>query len=259
VQELPGIRIIDLIDILLVAALLYYLYKLVRGTAAINIFVGIVIIIIIYGITNYLKMEMLSRVLGAFVGAGMFALIVVFQQEIRKFLLALGSANISSRRRILKQLRLIGRKSQDKQDEIDAIVDACKSMSKTLTGALIVLQRSSSLDFVKSTGDEMDIKVNRPIIESIFFKNSTLHDGAIVIENDRVRATRAILPVTNNRDIPHRYGLRHRAAIGVTERSDALALVVSEENGTISFINDGQFERYSNMSDLKSKIKEYLS
>jgi uncharacterized protein (TIGR00159 family) len=258
VQELPGLRIVDLIDILLVAALLYYLYRLVRGTAAINIFIGIVTIFIIYGVTDYLKMEMLSRVLGAFVGAGMFALIVVFQQEIRKFLLALGSANIGSRRRILRQLRLLRNRSQNSREEIDEIVDACQNMSKSLTGALIVFKRNSSLDFVISTGDAQDIKVNKPIIESIFFKNSTLHDGAIVVEDDRIKATRTILPVTNSRDIPNRYGLRHRAAIGITERTDALALVVSEESGTISFVNNGEFERYSNTSDLKSRIKEYL-
>lgn len=257
-QELPGFRIIDLIDILLVAFLLFYLYKLVKGTAAINIIVGILSILAIYGLVDYLGMEMLGLVLNAFVGAGMFALIVVFQQEIRKFLLSIGSANLSSRRRIMRQLRLLGRQTQNDHNEINEIVDACQSMSKTLTGALIVIGRSANLDFVKDTGDAMNITVNAPIIESIFFKNSPLHDGAIVIEDDRITATRAILPVSNNRDIPGRYGLRHRAAIGVTERSDALAIVVSEETGTVSFIRDGQFVSYTNLSDLKTKIRNYL-
>lgn len=257
-QELPGFRIIDLIDILLVAFLLFYLYKLVKGTAAINIIVGILSILVIYGIVDYLGMEMLGLVLSAFVGAGMFALIVVFQQEIRKFLLSVGSANLSSRRRVMRHLKILSRSTKNEHHEVEEIVDACQNMSRTLTGALIVIGRNANLDFVKETGDAMDIQLNAPIIESIFFKNSPLHDGAIVVEDDRITATRTILPVSNNRDIPGRYGLRHRAAIGVTERSDALAVVVSEETGTISFIKDGEFISYTNMNDLKNQIRKYL-
>lgn len=257
-MELPDIRILDVIDILLVAGLTYYLYRLVKGTAAINIFIGIVIIYVIYSITVTLKMELLSRALGAFTGAGVFALIVVFQQEIRKFLLMLGSTNLTSRKAILKQLRFLGKDIETDYTAVDQIVKACGRMSQTYTGALIVIQRDGSLEFVKKTGDEHDIKVNAPIIESIFFKNSPLHDGAMIIEGNRITATRVILPVSDNRKIPQRFGLRHRAAVGITERSNAIAIVVSEETGQISLIHNADFENHDNLEQLAIKIKNHL-
>ncbi|GAL77064.1 diadenylate cyclase spyDAC [Nonlabens ulvanivorans] len=214
-MELPDLRILDVIDILLVAALTFYLYRLVKGTPAINIFIGIVIIYIIYSITETLKMELLSRALGAFTGAGVFALIVVFQQEIRKFLLMLGSTNFTSRKGFLKQLHFFKDDIDTDHTAVDQIVKACGEMSNTFTGALIVIKRDGSLDFVKNTGDEQDIVVNTSIIKSIFFKNSPLHDGAMIIEGNRITATRVILPVSDNRSIPQRFGLRHRAAVAL--------------------------------------------
>ncbi|MEP6430147.1 MAG: TIGR00159 family protein, partial [Nonlabens ulvanivorans] len=162
-MELPDLRILDVIDILLVAALTFYLYRLVKGTPAINIFIGIVIIYIIYSITETLKMELLSRALGAFTGAGVFALIVVFQQEIRKFLLMLGSTNFTSRKGFLKQLHFFKDDIDTDHTAVDQIVKACGEMSNTFTGALIVIKRDGSLDFVKNTGDEQDIVVNTSI------------------------------------------------------------------------------------------------
>jgi DNA integrity scanning protein DisA with diadenylate cyclase activity len=132
-------------------------------------------------------------------------------------------------------------------------------MGKSLTGALIVIQKSTSLDFVKNSGDDMDIKLNKPILQSIFYKNSTLHDGAIVIEDNKITATRVILPVSNDRSIPLRFGLRHRAAVGITEKTDALALVVSEETGQISYIKDGEFVMFETTDELIEKMKEDLS
>jgi uncharacterized protein (TIGR00159 family) len=258
-MELPGFRIFDLIDIVLFAVLIFYLYRLVKGTAAINIFIGIVIIYLIYEITIFLDMEMLSKALGAFTGAGVFALIVVFQQEIRRFLLMLGSTNFTSRRRILSQLKFFEKEGETDHNAVDEIVRACKKMSATKTGALIGIKRDNSMDFVKTTGDPMDIKVNSPIIQSIFYKNSILHDGAMIIEGNKITATRAILPVSENRDIPQRFGLRHRAAIGLTERSDAIAVIVSEETGIISLVHDGEFESYTDLEQLATKIKSQLS
>ena len=171
---LENFRILDLVDIVLVATLLYYLYKLVKGTVAINIFLGICIIWVMWKITQLLQMEMLSTILGQFIGAGMFALIVVFQQEIRKFLLMIGSTNIGRKTGLLKHIKFLQDEAQDtSKTKVEEIIDACDKMGQVRTGALIVIQRTTHLDFVKQTGDQMNIEVNRPILESIFFKNST--------------------------------------------------------------------------------------
>ena len=256
---LQNFRILDIIDILLVAMLLYYLYKLVKGTVAINIFLGICIIWVIWKITQLLQMEMLSSILGQFIGAGMFALIVVFQQEIRKFLLLIGSTKLGRKSGFLKYIKFLQDDESHVSTKIEEIVHACESMALTKTGALIVIQRSTQLDFVTSTGDTMNIEVNKPILESIFYKNSTLHDGAVVIEDNKITATRAILPVSNERNIPLRFGLRHRAAVGITEKTDALALVVSEESGQISYLKDGDFVLFKNNSELIQMLRHDLS
>ncbi len=258
-MDLINLRILDILDIVLVAFLLYYIYKLVKGTAAINIFIGIVIIYLVWKLTQFLAMEMLSSVLGEFIGVGMFALIVVFQQEIRKFLLMIGSTNFGRRRKFLRQLKFIRDTPEDSATNVKAVVEACKSMSTTYTGALIVIKRNTSLDFVKTSGDAMDILVNTPIIESIFYKNSPLHDGAMVIEDNHILATRVILPVTQESTMPLRFGLRHRAAVGITEKTDALALVVSEETGKLSYIKNGEFVIFKTEEELIEKIKRDLS
>ncbi|OED37123.1 TIGR00159 family protein [Flavobacteriaceae bacterium (ex Bugula neritina AB1)] len=257
-MDLINLRILDILDIVLVALLLYYIYKLVKGTAAINIFIGIVIIYLVWKLTQFLAMEMLSSVLGEFIGVGMFALIVVFQQEIRKFLLMIGSTNFGRRRKFLRQLKFIRDTPEDSLTDVNAIVTACKKMGDSYTGALIVIKRNTSLDFVKTSGDELDILVKTPIIESIFYKNSPLHDGAMIIEDNRILATRVILPVTNDRDIPLRFGLRHRAAVGITEKTDALALIVSEETGQISYVKNGEFIIFKTQEELIEKIKRDL-
>ncbi|MDY8134373.1 diadenylate cyclase [Aquimarina sp. 2201CG5-10] len=257
-MDLINLRILDILDIVLVALLLYYIYKLVKGTAAINIFIGIVMIYLVWKLTQFLAMEMLSSVLGEFIGVGMFALIVVFQQEIRKFLLMIGSTNFGRRRNFLRQLKIIRDTSEETLTDVKSIVASCENMGKSYTGALIVIKRNTSLDFVKTSGDKMDIVVNSPIIESIFYKNSTLHDGAMIIEDNRIVATRVILPVTNERDMPLRFGLRHRAAAGITEKTDALALVVSEETGQISYLKNGEFIIFKTREELIEKIKKHL-
>lgn len=251
-------KITDILDIILVAILLYYVYKLVRGSVAINIFIGIVIVWGFWKLTELLGMEMISSLVGAFMQVGLIALIIVFQQEIRKFLLMIGSTNFANKRNFIKHFKFLRQDGVTVSMDVDAIVAACKKMSSTKTGALIVLERNNSLDFIKSSGDKMFIEVNKPILESIFYKNSTLHDGAAIIENNHIVATRAILPVSNERNIPLRYGLRHRAAVGVTEKTDALALVVSEETGNISYIKNGRFVDFGSMDELTTIIKEDL-
>ncbi|MFN0727924.1 diadenylate cyclase CdaA [Polaribacter gochangensis] len=249
--------ILDILDILLVAALLYYIYKLLKGTVAINIFIGIALIFLIWKITQALKMEMLSGILGYLLSGGVIALIIVFQQEIRKFLLMIGTTNFSSKRSFLKQLKFLKSEIESETD-VDTIVNSCIKLSKTKTGALIVIERTNNLDFLANNGDKMNAAVNEAIIESIFYKNSPLHDGATVIRDNFIVATRVVLPLSNEK-IPARFGLRHKAAIGVTEKTDALCLLVSEETGEISYIKDGTFDLYSDYSELIEKIKDDLN
>lgn len=257
-MDFLNLRILDIVDIVFLAILLFYIYKLVKGTVAVNIFVGIVIVWLFWKLTQLLQMELLSSVFGEFIGAGIFALIVVFQQEIRKFLLMIGSTNFTQRRKFLRQFRFVKDDTQISTN-INAIVNACEAMSRTLTGALIVIQKSTSLDFVKNTGDKMNIEINQPIIESIFYKNSPLHDGAMIIEDNKITATRAILPVSNDRTIPLRFGLRHRAAVGITEKTDAIALVVSEETGQISYLKDGELVIFEDLVELINKLRDDLT
>ena len=257
-NDLLKFTVVDIIDVILVALLLYYIYKLVKGTVAINIFIGIIIIYLVWRLTDFLEMELLTSIFGGFIKVGIIALIVVFQPEIRKFLLMVGSTNFSRRRKFLQQFSFIKTETGDGTN-VDAVVSACVKMGASKTGALIVFERNNNLDFLTSSGDEMNIKVTQPIIESIFFKNSPLHDGASIISNNIVKATRVILPVNNEKTIPKRFGLRHRAAIGITEKTDALALVVSEETGLVSYFKDGEFVVFDNTDQLNEMIKKDLA
>lgn len=256
-NDLLKFTIVDIIDVFLVALLLYYIYRLIKGTVAINIFIGIIIIYGAWRLTDFLNMELLTGIFGGFMKVGIIALIVVFQPEIRKFLLMVGSTNFGGRRKFLQQIKFLKTETNDETD-VDAVISACNKMSMSKTGALIVFERNNNLDFLSESGDEMNIKVTQPIIESIFFKNSPLHDGAIVVSNNIVKATRVILPVNNEKNIPQRFGLRHRAAIGVTEKTDALALVVSEETGHISYFKDGEFVMFEDTNELNTIIKSDL-
>lgn len=237
---------------------MYYVYQLVRRTVAINIFIGIVIVWAFWKLTEVLGMKMISSMVGGFMQVGLIALIIVFQQEIRKFLLMVGSTNFASKRNFLKHFKFLKEDGLTIGTNVDAILSACEKMGNTKTGALIVIARNNSLDFVKSTGDKMYIEITQPILESIFYKNSPLHDGAVIIEDNYIMATRVILPVSNERSIPLRFGLRHRAAVGITEKTDSLALIVSEETGLISYIKNGEFVLFKDLEELASLIKSDL-
>jgi len=249
---------LDVLDILLVAILLYYIYKLLRGTVAINIFIGIAFIFLIWKMTQILKMEMLSNILGYLLSGGVIALIIVFQQEIRKFLLMIGTTNFASRRNFLKQLKFIKTEINSETDTT-LLLNACKKLSTTKTGALIVLEKTNSLDFLIDTGDSMNAKLNIALLESIFYKNSPLHDGATIVRDNFVVATRVVLPLSNNTKIPARFGLRHRAAMGISEKTDAVCLLVSEETGEISYIKDGNFELYADYDELQEKLNKDIN
>ncbi|MDA9036398.1 diadenylate cyclase CdaA [Flavobacteriaceae bacterium] len=249
----------DVLDILLVALLLYYLYKLLKGTVAINIFIGIVIFYLIWKLTDILNLDVLSNILGKFVSVGFFALIVVFQQEIRKFLLLIGSSNFASKRNVIRYFNFFNQNQGIIKIDLTALLSAAEKMANEKTGAIIVLERGNNLDFIKNTGDEANIEVSAQILETIFFKNSPLHDGAIIIKDNQIIATRVVLPVSDSTAIPSKFGLRHRAGIGISEKTDALVLVISEQSGKISYIKDGDFCKFKNTEYLKRMIIEDLS
>ena len=235
--------------------MLYYAYKLVRGTAAIIVFRGFVIIYIIWWITDLLNMNILSSILGGFIGVGVFAVIIVFQQEIRKFLLLLGSSRITNNKSYWKKFNLFFRISEEKAKlNIDDFLEACNKLKKDKTGAIFVFERNNNLDFVKVDGDSINAELSIPIIESIFYKNSPLHDGAVIIVGNVIVASRVTLPVSKSKKINKSLGLRHRAGIGITEESDAISIVISEETGKLSYIKSGKIISYKNNEELKSLI-----
>jgi uncharacterized protein (TIGR00159 family) len=249
----------DVLDILLVALLLYYLYKLLKGTVAINIFIGIVIFYLIWKVTDILNLDVLSNILGKFVSVGFFALIVVFQQEIRKFLLLIGSSNFASKRNVIRYFNFFNQNQGIIKIDLTALLRASEKMANEKTGAIIVIERGNNLDFIKNTGDQANIELSAQILETIFFKNSPLHDGAIIIKDNQIIATRVVLPVSDSTAIPLKFGLRHRAGFGISEKTDALVLIVSEQSGKISYIKDGGFCKFKNTEDLRRLIIEDLS
>ncbi|MEI7981734.1 MAG: diadenylate cyclase CdaA [Bacteroidota bacterium] len=237
-----SLRIVDIIDILLFAILLYEIYNLVKGTAAIRIFIGFIAIYIIWKVVKTLQMQLLTEILGQFISVGVIALVVVFQPEIRQFLLLIGNTRIIKNQRnrfLFWKFRI----NNPVNLNIGKIVKACQKMAETRTGALIVITRRNELNQFVATGQDVDARISEVLLETIFFKNSPLHDGAVIIIGDKIRAARCILPVSNNPDIPTYYGLRHRAAVGITEKSDAIAIIVSEERGSISYSHEGQLFR----------------
>lgn len=250
-----GLRLLDIIDIILVALLLYELYNLVKGTAAINILLGIIAIFLIWRLVRILEMELLSEILGAFISVGFIALIVVFQPEIRKFLLLVGTPSFI-RRRNNRFLFWKIKYADDETLSIDPIVQACFKMANTKTGALIVIAKINELSDITETGEILDARISEQLIENIFYKNSPLHDGAMIIMNNRIKAASCILPVSKNDTLPAQVGLRHRAAVGMTEKSDAVALVVSEQTGHIAWCKAGQLNTEVTPARLKTLLEE---
>ncbi|MEF9985570.1 MAG: diadenylate cyclase CdaA [Bacteroidales bacterium] len=251
-----NVQLIDIIDIILVGLIIFQIYKLIRGTAAINIFLGIIILYIAWIVVTAFNMSLLSAIMGQVLGVGVIALLILFQQEIRRFLLHLGSRYLNGKgsRKIANSF--FGNRSGGMQLEaLDELTQACRKMSETKTGALIVLAHTSSQEFVIETGDRIDANINRRLIENLFFKNSPLHDGAMIIAGNRIVAARCTLPISENPNIPAHYGMRHRAATGLTEETDATVVVVSEETGIISFVKDGEIKGMNSITELRLAIE----
>jgi len=252
------IRLLDVIDIILVAIMLYQLYMLIRGTVAYSITMGIAIIYLFWWAVRALQMELLSSILGSFLGVGVIALIIVFQQEIRRFLIYLGSRYMDGNRISFEKILNL-RFEAKSQVKIRSILKAVLQFSQEKTGALIVIRKKSNLDMYAETGDVLNAETSSRLFSSIFNKTSPLHDGAVIVENDKVKAARVILPVTDQQDLPPEYGLRHRAGLGISEVTDSLVVIVSEETGQISLSENGILQKNISPKVLIQKLEEDFS
>jgi diadenylate cyclase len=251
-----GVSWVDIIDIVLVSILLYQVYKLIRGSIAVNIFLGILALYLIYLIVRAAQMELLATILGQFMGVGVLAMIILFQPEIRKFLLVIGRGT-EFRENIFKTIAT-WRNNYNDDFDIHQLIEAAKTLKATKTGALIVFSRDAELKFYAETGDTLNSEVSKRLLLSIFNKNSPLHDGAVIIYKGRIKAARCILPVSENDHLPSHFGLRHRAAVGMSENTDTLVLAISEETGRLILARNGKFLKGLKLKQVEMKILDYL-
>lgn len=247
---------IDIIDIALVSVLLYQVYKLIRGSIAVNIFLGILALYLLYLIVRAAQMELLATILGQFMGVGVLAMIILFQPEIRKFLLVIGRGT-EFRENLMKTLTNWRNGYHDDLD-VSEIIEAAKNLKATKTGGLIVFTRDTELKFYAETGDPIDSAVSKRLLISIFNKTSPLHDGAVIIYKGRIKAARCVLPVSENDHLPPQFGLRHRAAVGMSENTDTLIMAISEETGRLVLARNGKYLKALKMKQVEQKILQYL-
>jgi diadenylate cyclase len=252
--------ITDAIDIMLVAIMLYQLYKMVKGTAAVNVFIGLALIYVVWIFVRAFELKLLGSILGKFINVGVIAVMVVFQQEIRKFLLYIGS-NEFIKNKSWKSIFLLSNQSTAESRfllDAESVINACFNMSETKTGALIIVSRKSDLKFYVNTGEIVDSALTDKMLENIFYKNSPMHDGAVIIKDNRIIAARCVLPVTEKENFPSHFGMRHRAAVGLTETTDALAITVSEQTGNVSLTVNGEINSNLTRDKLRYLIEKNL-
>lgn len=251
-------NLVDAIDIFFVSILLYQVYKLMKGSIAIRVFIGFLLLYLIYLVVRAAEMELLTAILGQFMGVGVIAVIILFQPEIRKFLLIIGKTTSFSKENIFKNFPW---KKNHKGHELNVtpIIEAAKTLGATNTGALIVFSKFSGLKFYADSGDRIDAIISKRLLLAIFNKYSPLHDGAVIVHNGRVVAARCILPVSDQEDLPAQFGLRHRAAIGMSEATDTLVLVVSEETGQLSVVRAGQMHHNLSAQEVRNMINLYFT
>lgn len=254
------IRILDILDILIAAYLIYFIYKYVKGTAAVNIFIGIILFLLLLTIVTELKMRLLALMLGSIAGIGLIGLIVIFQPEIRRVLLVIGNRTLHGRFSFFDKIfNLSGIKSSNYINEIcSKLITAITFMSESQTGALLIISRTDIPSLI-NTGQLIDAKLNTPLLESIFFKNSPLHDGAVIIQDNRIIAASCVLPLSSSNEIPKELGLRHRAALGTVENHEVLAIVVSEQNGQISYAYESRLYNNVSMEELRIRLEKFYS
>ena len=254
-------KIVDILDIILLGVIIFLAFRWLRGSSAMSIFVAIVSLYIIRVLVGAFDMRLMTAIMDMILDVGVLALIVIFQPEIRKFLIRLGNRYMNNAKGRELIDKIFGRKNgtnMSASEEVNEITEACRRMSEEKTGALIVITHKNPLEEVIGTGDKIDAGIHRRLITNLFFKNSPLHDGALVISGDRIVAARCTLPITERTNIPANYGMRHKAAIGITEESDADAIVVSEETGKISFVKNGSVTAINNINELKLLLNASL-
>ncbi|HHP7242095.1 MAG TPA: diadenylate cyclase CdaA [Cyclobacteriaceae bacterium] len=252
------IKWVDIADILLVSIFIYQVYKLMRGSMAIKVFLGFLSLYLSYLVVKAAEMELLTSILGQFMGLGVLAVIILFQQEIRKFLLLLGKTTIFEEGNLIKGIKSLWNSDSTKKLNVTGVLEAVKVFGGSNTGALIVFSRNSELKFYAESGDRLDALISKRLIQAIFNKYSPLHDGAAILYQGRIVAARCILPVTDRDDLPASLGLRHRAAVGMSEATDTLMLVVSEETGQISVVRNGNIHKNLSIKEVRKMINEYL-
>jgi len=252
--------ILDIVDILLVAFLLYKLYELIRGTIAMRIFFGVLSIYLLWLVVAALHMELMSQIFRQFINVGVIALIIVFQQEIRRFLIAIGNTgffrNVGSKGGLWTWL---AKSNQHSGLNVQALSDAVFNMAASKTGALIVIERQADLQPIIDSGKRLNAEVNALLIENIFFKNSPLHDGAVIVRGNKIVGASCMLPLSARRGLPTYYGMRHKAALGATEELDVVAVIVSEETGEVTIALGGVMERMEDKATFRLRIQELLS
>lgn len=254
-----NMTVADILDILLVTVIIYVAFRWIRGSSAMSIFIAVISLYIIRVIVSALNMRMMNAMMETLLGVGVLALIVIFQPELRRVLIRLGNQyRKASKNKFLG--KIFGSADQELAAEaVREITDACRRMSESKTGALIVIPHTNPLEEIISTGDIIDAKINRRLIQNLFFKNSPLHDGAVIINSERIVAARCTLPITQKTDIPASFGMRHKAAIGLTEETDADVILVSEETGHIAFVRAGEVAILDNINSLKLRLNSTFS
>ena len=248
---------VDFLDVAAVSVVIYAAFKWIKGSSAMNIFIAIIILVIARVAAAAVGMKMISSLLGTVLDVGAVALIVIFQPEIRRFLNNLGrsAGNTIEHRSFLQRLWPTQTASGLSGESASQIAQACFEMSGQKTGALIIIRRGDTMEDIISTGDRIDARISSRLIMNIFFKNSPLHDGAMIIGDDRIVAARCTLPISDRQDLPARFGMRHKAAVGISERTDADVIVVSEQTGGISFVHENKVTPVSSINELKLKIR----
>jgi diadenylate cyclase len=251
------LRLLDLVDIFCVAIIIYYIYNLLRGTIALNILLGLFIISLVFLVVRQLEMRLLTQILGGFVSVGTLALVIVFQQEIRRFLLLIGKNASLHQNRLWKSF-FRDKKELEKANFvfIRPVIEACRSMQGSKTGALIVFAKYFDEQYFQNSGETINAAISKRLLESIFQKYSPLHDGAVVISDGRIKSASSILPLTDNEKLPPQFGLRHRAGIGISEMSDAVAVIISEETGEISYAKQGRVRMNVTLVDLERLLNK---
>lgn len=256
----PDIHIIDALDILLVATLIYWLYRLVKGTNIMRIFLAVFVLYVASRIFAMLNMRLCSEIFGAITSIGLISLIIVFQPEIRKFLLFVGTKTTTAGDTFVQRFQFWRNGAANKHSGInyDPYIQACMHMSQSKTGALIIFKRANSVEELVQTGEAINADTSAALLETLFFKNSPLHDGAVIVDGNRVLAARCILPVTSRLDIDPNLGLRHRSAIGVTEQLDVISVIVSEETGAISYAIGGNIHHAVTLVQLRQALEKLI-